>query len=113
MTKTIRTSAIALTIASLASIPMFASANQAELEACFEAFSAEHLPEGPSIGFEAPKRAQPPLSALTHRKRATLIDLTATDTSTGDVIAVATCRVAPNGTVTITPARRADLLAAN
>jgi len=113
MTKTIRTSAIALTIASLAGVPVLASANnEAELKACFEAFSAEHLPEGPSIGFEAPRRGQP-LSALSHRKRTTLIDLTATDTGTGDVIAVATCRITPRGTVEITPARRADLLAAN
>lgn len=114
MSKMIRRSALALTVATLAAVPGFASADSAEMQACFEAFTAEHLPTGPAVSLEvlpgANQGVQP--FALT-LNRTVMIDLTATHPETGEVLASAVCRIQPNGNLTITPAKPSDLLAAN
>lgn len=112
MSKMIRTSAIALAVASLASAPAFAQPD-ADMKACFDAFSAEHLPAGPTISLEVEPNLQPTIMGSLSRKRSTVIDLTATHPQSGEVLAIATCRIRPDGTLSITPAERSDLLAVN
>ncbi len=112
MSKMIRTSTIALALATLTSVPVFAQANS-DMKACFEAFSAEHLPAGPTVSLEVLPGLQPSVHVSLGRKRTTVIDLTATHPESGEVLASATCRIRPNGSLSITPAERSDLLAAN
>ncbi|MCC5884961.1 MAG: hypothetical protein JJT88_00835 [Gammaproteobacteria bacterium] len=112
MSKMIRTSAIALAVATLAAAPAFAQADAA-MKACFDAFSAEHLPAGPTVSLEVMPSLQPNVNVSLGRKRTTVIELTATHPGSDDVLASAVCRIRPNGTLTITPAERSDLLAAN
>lgn len=112
MSKMIRTSAIALAVATLASVPAFANAKvDADMNACFAAFSAEHLPAGPTVSLEVKPSLQPTINSALSRKRTTVIDLTATHPQSGEVLASATCRISPNGSLSITPAYRSDLLA--
>lgn len=111
MSKMIRTSAIALAVATLASAPAFAKTD-ADMQACFAAFSAEHLPAGPTVSLEVEPSLQPTIVGSLTRKRSTVIDLTATHPQSGEVLASATCRISPNGTLSITPGQRSDLLAA-
>ena len=111
MSKMIRTSAIALAVATLTSVPAFAHAD-ADMKACFNAFSAEHLPAGPTVSLEVVRSLQPNVQVSLGRKRTAVIDLTATHPESGEVLASAICRIRPNGSLTITPAERSDLLAA-
>jgi len=111
MSMIIRTSAIALAVATLVSVPAFAHAD-ADMKACFAAFSAEHLPAGPTVSLEVLPSLQPTIMGSLSRKRSTVIDLTATHPQSGEVLASATCRISPNGSLSITPAERSDLLAA-
>lgn len=112
MSTMIRTSAIALAVATLAAAPAFAQAD-ADMKACFDAFSAEHLPAGPTVSLEVMPSLTPSVHVSLGRKRTTVIDLTATHPDSGEVLASAICRIRPNGTLTLTPAERPDLLAAN
>lgn len=111
MSKMIRTSAIALAVATLTSVPAFAA--NSDMKACFEAFSAEHLPAGPTVSLEVLPGMPPNVGVSLGRKRTTVIDLTATHPDSGEVLASAICRIHPSGSLTITPAKRSDLLAAN
>lgn len=112
MSKMIRTSAIAIAVAALSSAPAFAHADS-DMKACFAAFSAEHLPAGPTVSLEVLPALQPHLHVSLGRKRTAVIDLIATHPESGEVLASAICRIRPNGTLTITPAERSGLLAAN
>ena len=114
MSNMIRRSALALTAAALAAVPGFASADSPEMQACFQAFTAEHLPSGPAISLEVlPGGNQGVKSFALSLTRTVMIDLTATHPETGEVLASAVCRIQPNGNLTITPAKPSDLLAAN
>lgn len=114
MSTLIRTSAIALAVAALAGSPAVSSASNADMKACYDAFKAEHLPAGTSVSFEQLPSLQPALPTLSAiRPRTRVIDLSAADAETGEVIAAATCRIRANGQMTLTPAERPDLLAAN
>lgn len=113
MSKTIRSTALALTVAALA-VPGVALAKSPEMQACFEAFTAEHLPQGPAIALEVLPDVNPGVQSLSlARKRTVVIDLTATHPESGEVLASAICRIRPNGSLSITPSERSDLLAAN
>ncbi len=113
MSKSIRSTAIALTVAALAA-PSLAFAESREMKACFEAFTAEHLPQGPAISLEVESGIAPGVQVLSLARRQTVvIDLTATHPESGEVLASAVCRIRPNGAISITPSERSDLLAAN
>lgn len=112
MSKTIRSSAIAVAV--LAAAPFFAQAGSAEMSACYEAFVAEHLPAEHPTSLQVLPGGHPALSTVSFaRSRSVEIDLQATHPESGDVIASATCKVHPSGTLSITPKETRDFLASN
>lgn len=112
MSKIIRSSAIAVAV--LAALPVIAQADSAQMNACYEAFVAEHLPAEHPTALQVKPGSQPVTSGVSFaRSRSVEIDLQATHPETGDVIASATCKVHPSGALSITPRATSDYLAAN
>lgn len=114
MSKMTRNAAIVLaTIAGFSAMPAMADAEDAQMQACLEAFTSEHLPSGPKITLRVPADKPGVQAASLPASRSTSIDLTARAAGTGEVLASATCKISRTGTVTLTPAGNPRLVASN
>lgn len=114
MSKMTRKAAIVLTtIAGLATMPALADTEDAQMQACLEAFSNQHLPSGPKVTLQVASDKPGVQVVSLPVRRSVAIDLTARAAGSGEVLASATCNIGRTGTVTITPEGGSRLVASS
>ena len=115
MSKMTRKAAIILTtIAGLGAMPAaLADKQDAQMQACLEAFTNEHLPSGPKVTLKvAPSKPGAQVVSLPSG-RPVSIDFTARAAGSEEVLVSATCDISRAGTVTIKPAGSSRLVASS
>jgi|AntRauTorcE11898_2_1112593.scaffolds.fasta_scaffold65561_2 hypothetical protein len=114
MSKMTRKAAIVLTtIASLGAMPALADTKDAQMQACLEAFTSEHLPSGPKVTLKVASDKPGVQVVSLPSSRPVSIELTARAAGSGDVLASATCDIGRNGNLTITPAGDSRMVASS
>ena len=115
MSKMTRNAAIVLTtIAGLGAMPAaLADTKDAQMQACLEAFTSEHLPSGPKVTLKTVSDKPGAHVVSLPSGRPVSINLTARAAGSGEVLASATCDIGRTGTVTITPAGNSRLVASS
>lgn len=114
MRKMTRNAAIVLTtIAGFATMPALADTKDAQMQACLEAFTSEHLPSGPKVTLRVASDKPGVQVVSLPASRGVSIDLTARAAGSDEILASATCDISRTGTVTITPAAGSRLVASS